>query len=121
LTGWKHAALAAAVAYALVVQALFLSFSGGVHAGMLRDGSGVLCVQDSRSAPDHQPSDAHGGLCCVMGCHGSASAGPVPVQGAFERLAPLVLAVAPPAGARPSPASFSNVLPLGSRAPPRLG
>jgi hypothetical protein len=119
-TGWTRAAIVAAMAYAFVLQALLLSVSGAFHAAEAAQPQGIICVRNGSSAPDHSPPQAHDGLCCILSCHGSAPAGPVPAAAVFERLAPVAVVTRTPA--RPSVLGFSsNVLPLGSRAPPRLG
>jgi hypothetical protein len=118
--GWTRAAIAAVMAYAFVLQALLLSASGAVHAASVGQPLGIICVQDGSSAPDHSPAQDHGNLCCTLSCHGSGAAGPGPVAVALERIAPLAVA----SSRRADPPRLrltSNVLPLGSRAPPRLG
>jgi hypothetical protein len=119
IKGWKHAAIAAAVAYALVLQALLLSFSGAFHAAAA-EAQAIICVQDGTSAPVHSPEDAHGGLCCILSCNGSGAAGPVPILAPPERLTPTMAAIGAPGDPSVLPTS-PKVLPLGSRAPPRLG
>ncbi len=119
-TGWTRTALVAAMAYAFVLQMLLLPVGGVLHAATLARAQGILCVQDGTSAPDHSPAKAHDGLCCLAGCHGSGSSGPAPGSTALERLAPVALAAGTPGGSSVLIPS-SNVLPLGSRAPPRLG
>jgi len=117
---WTRAALAAAMAYVLVVQALLLAAGGALHAAAAAQPQGIICLQDGSSAPDHAPAKAHDTLCCTVSCHGSAAAGPAPSVAMPARWAPEALA-----GNRPAPSPrltlTSTVLPLGSRAPPRLG
>ena len=68
-----------------------------------------------------QGKKAHESLCCTVSCHGSGgAAGPVPVTAIPGRTAPVVSADDRPAVA-PHSRLTSDVLPLGSRAPPRLG
>jgi len=118
--GWTRAAFAAVMAYAFVMQALLLSVSGALHAAAAAQPQGIICLQDGSSAPDHAPAKAHDTLCCTVSCHGSAAAGPAPSVAMPVRWAPEALA-----GNRPAPSPrltlTSTVLPLGSRAPPRLG
>lgn len=120
ITGWKRAVLTALVAYALVLQTVLVSLSGAVHAAEAAGPQGVLCLQDGQRPSGHDPAKAHDGLCCTVSCQGAGLSGPVPESVSFERLAPVVLdprvSVASSVS-RPS----SNVLPVGSRAPPRLG
>ncbi|WP_201862172.1 hypothetical protein [Microvirga soli] len=118
--GWTRAAIAAVMAYAFVLQALLLSASGAVHAAAATETVGIICLQDGSSAPDHSPAKDHGTLCCTLSCHGSGPAGPVPVATILDRVAPLAVASARSAD-QPQLRLTSNVLPLGSRAPPRLG
>ena len=118
--GWTRAAIAAVMAYAFVLQALLLSASGAVHAAAATETVGIICLQDGSSAPDHSPAKDHGPLCCTLSCHGSGPAGPVPVATILDRVAPLAVASARSAD-QPQLRLTSNVLPLGSRAPPRLG
>jgi hypothetical protein len=119
-TGWTHAAIVAVVAYAFVLQALLLSVSGAFHAAAAAEAQGIICIQDGSSAPDHGPKKAHENLCCTLSCHGSGATGPIPSAVLVERIAPVAVASSRPAGA-PNLRPTSDVLPLGSRAPPRLG
>jgi hypothetical protein len=118
--GWARAAVTAVMAYAFVLQALLLSVSGAVHAAAATEAPGVICLQDGSSVPDQDPVKSHQGLCCTLSCHGSGAAGPAPAAATLAR-------VAAPDGLKshavdlPQPRLTSNVLPLGSRAPPRLG
>ncbi|NBJ10199.1 hypothetical protein [Microvirga arsenatis] len=118
--GWTRAAIAAVMAYAFVLQALLLSVSGAFHAAAAAQPQGIICLQDGSFAPDHAPAKAHDTLCCTVSCHGSAAAGPAPSVAVPARWEPEALA-----GNRPAPSPrltlTSTVLPLGSRAPPRLG
>jgi hypothetical protein len=118
--GWTRAAIAAVMAYAFVLQALLLSTSGAVHAAAATETVGIICLQDGSSAPDHSPAQAHENLCCSLSCHGSGAAGPVPSATILGRIAPLTVAGVRAADP-PQLRLTSNVLPLGSRAPPRLG
>jgi hypothetical protein len=120
ITGWKRAVLTALMAYALVLQTLLTSLSGAAHAAEASGPQGILCLQGSQAQSDHAPAKAHEGLCCTLSCHGAGSAGPAPVAALPNRLVPVALVQRAPAD--PSAARvFSNVLPVGSRAPPRLG
>ena len=118
--GWTRAVIAAVMAYAFVLQALLLSVSGAVHAATLAEPQGIICLQDDSAAPDHPPAKDHGSLCCTLSCHGSGPVGPTPAAAILDRVAPLAVT-----GLRTANSAqlrlTSNVLPLGSRAPPRLG
>jgi predicted CxxxxCH...CXXCH cytochrome family protein len=119
-TGWTRAAIVAVMAYAFVLQALLLSVGGAIHAASAAEAQGVICIQDGSSAPDHGPTKAHENLCCTLSCHGSGPAGPAPVAAVPAWIAPMTVSGGPivePASLRLT----SDVLPLGSRAPPRLG
>jgi hypothetical protein len=119
--GWKRAVLTALMAYALVLQTLLTSLGGAAHAAETAGLQGILCLPSGgQTQSDHAPAKAHDGLCCTLSCHGAGPAGPAP--GAFlpNRLAPVALAEPVPADASVL-RLFSNVLPVGSRAPPRLG
>ncbi|MBD2748195.1 hypothetical protein IC232_15970 [Microvirga sp. BT688] len=118
--GWTRAAIAAVMAYAFVLQALLLSASGAVHAAVAAETVGIICVQDGSAGPDHSPAKDHGTLCCTLSCHGSGTAGPAPLTAAPERIASFSLA-SDRTTELPRLRLTSNVLPLGSRAPPRLG
>ncbi|MBJ6128220.1 hypothetical protein [Microvirga splendida] len=119
--GWTRAAIAVVMAYAFVLQALLLSASGAVHAAAAAaEPQGIICLQDGSSAPDHSPAKAHGNLCCTLSCHGSGPAGPLPGAVVLERIVPVAVMGDRPAD-QPRLRLTSNVLPLGSRAPPRLG
>jgi hypothetical protein len=123
-TGWTRAAIVAVMAYAFVLQALLLSASGALHAAAAAETQAIICLQDGSidgsSAPDHGPKKAHETLCCTLSCHGSGTAGPVPTAAIPARIAPRATT-----GDRttepPHLRLTSDVLPLGSRAPPRLG
>ena len=119
-TGWTRAAIVAVMAYAFVLQALLLSVGGAFHAAAAADAQGIICFQDGSSAPDHGPKKAHENLCCTLSCHGSGAAGPAPIAAVPDRIAPTA-----GSGNRivdpPHLRLTSDVLPLGSRAPPRLG
>jgi hypothetical protein len=121
MKGWKQAGITAAVAYALALQALLLSFGGALHAGAANLPQAIICLPSQQPAPDHAPVDAHDSLCCILSCNASVPpAGPVPALAFLDR-PPSV----PNATGIFRPAPFlrlaSNVLPVGSRAPPRLG
>jgi hypothetical protein len=118
--GWTHTAIAVVMAYAFVLQALLLSVSGAVHAAAAAETVGIICLQDGSSAPDHSPAKDHANLCCTLSCHGSGPAGSVPAAVIVGRIAPLAVASSRVADL-PRLRLTSNVLPLGSRAPPRLG
>jgi hypothetical protein len=118
--GWTRAAIAAVIAYAFVLQALLLSVSGAVHAAAAAQPQAIICLQDGSPAPDQSPAKAHGNLCCTLNCHGSGSAGPAPAAAILGRTAPLAV-VSGRAADPPHLRRTSDVLPLGSRAPPRLG
>jgi hypothetical protein len=121
ITGWKRAAVAAAVTYALVLQGLLLSLGGALHAAEASGPQAVICAEGAAGGQDRgAPAKAHDALCCILGCHGSTAAGPLPGFTALKRPAPAALdikAAGEPAVLRVA----SKVLPLGSRAPPRLG
>lgn len=126
--GWKRAAVTAIAAYALVVQALLLSFGGALHAAPADAPQGILCSWDSKLAPNDKPvpdepspAKPHDGLCCILGCgHSAGAAGLAPAAAEIERPLP-VLVVAGLSREAPFLRLASNVLPVGSRAPPRLG
>lgn len=118
--GWTRAVIAAVMAHALVLQALLLFASAAVHAAAAAEPQGIICLQDGSPAPDHSPAKNHWNLCCTLSCHGSGAAGPVPAAAIFDRIAPLAAASARSVH-RPPLSLTSTVLPLGSRAPPRLG
>ena len=118
--GWTHAAIAAVMAYAFVMQVLLLSMSGAVHAAAAAQPQAIICLQDGSPAPDGSPAKTHGNLCCSLSCHGSGSAGPPPGTAVLERIVPVAVIGDQPAHP-PQLRLTSNVLPLGSRAPPRLG
>jgi len=120
ITGWRRAVLAALMAYALVLQAVLVSLGGAAHAAQAAGPQGVLCLQGGQNQPDRAPAQAHDGLCCTLSCHGAGPAGPAPEFVPAERLAPAALDRRMPADLSAA-RRFSNVLPVGSRAPPRLG
>lgn len=122
IAGWKRAVLTVALAYALVLQALLLSTSGAVQAGAVDLPQAVLCLSGPDHTPDHPvPDTGHHALCCILGCHGAgATGGPPPAGAALPRRPPAALAAVPIPEA-PALRLASDVLPVGSRAPPRLG
>lgn len=118
--GWKRAAVTAVVAYALALQGLLLSLGGALHAAEASGPQAIICVDGAATGQDRAPAKAHDALCCILSCHGSTAAGPLPAFAVLKRPAPAVLeikAAGEPAVLRVA----SKVLPLGSRAPPRLG
>jgi hypothetical protein len=119
-TGWKRAAIAAALAYVLVLQGLLLSLGGALHAAEASGPQTIICVEGTATGQDRAPLKAHDALCCTLSCHGSTAAGPLPV---FSVLKQRILAPADirPSGPFPVHRLASHVLPVGSRAPPRLG
>ncbi len=119
-TGWKRVAFAAMLAYALVLQTVLVSLAGASHAVAAVGPEGVLCLRDGQAAPDHSPAASHDGLCCLVGCHGSGPAGPAPVAASLLRFEPVRAGAVQPAASLAS-LPTPNILPLGSRAPPRLG
>lgn len=119
-TGWTRAAIVAVMAYGFVLQALLLSVSGAFHAAAAAQPQGIICLQDGASAPDQGPKKAHENLCCTLSCHGPGAAGPVPAAVILDRFAPIA-AIGDGFAETPHLRLTSNVLPLGSRAPPRHG
>lgn len=119
--GWTRAAIVAVMAYAFILQALLLSVSGAVHAAAsAAEPQGIICLQDGSAAPDQTPKKAHEDLCCTLSCHGSGAAGPEPLTAVLLPALTVSLSGDKPT-ARPHLRPTSDVLPLGSRAPPRLG
>ena len=119
-TGWRRAAITAAVAYALVLQGLILSLGGALHAADASGPQTIICAEGSATGQDRAPAKAHDALCCTLNCHGSTAAGPLPIVSVLKRRAPAVLEIR--AAGKPAVLRVaSHVLPLGSRAPPRLG
>jgi len=121
ITGWKRAAITAVLAYALALQALLTSLGGALHAGEAHWPQAIICEAGAQSPSNPAPAEAHDVLCCVLSCHGSASsAGPAPVGASVARPVRVAAAGVPyPDTSFPRPAS--DILPVGSRAPPRLG
>jgi hypothetical protein len=120
VAGWKHAVLTALMAYALVLQTTLLSLGAAAHAAEAAGPQAILCASKGLTQSDHSPATAHDGLCCILGCHGAGPSGPAPEIASIERLAPVLRdapAPADPSITHPS----SDVLPVGSRAPPHLG
>lgn len=120
IAGWKRAVLTALMAYAFVLQTVLVSLGGAAHAAETAGLQGILCQQDSQARPDRDPAKAHEGLCCTLSCHHQAGTGGLLPESVFmERLAPALLIARAPL-AHSLSRSFSRVLPVGSRAPPRL-
>ncbi|MXQ13493.1 hypothetical protein [Microvirga makkahensis] len=120
ITSFRRAVLTALTAYVLVLQTVFASFGGAAHAAQAAGPGGILCLQDGQTRPDPAPANGHDGLCCTLSCHGGGAAGPAPAFVPAVRLAPVTLdehVQADPSAVH----LFSTVLPVGSRAPPRLG
>ncbi|WP_243369756.1 hypothetical protein [Microvirga solisilvae] len=120
ISGWKRAALAALVAYALVLQTVLVSLSGAAHAAEAAGPQGILCLQDGQARPDHDPAKAHDGLCCILSCHHAGTGGPLSEAVSLEQPLAVVLIAHGPVVSSHSPVT-STILPVGSRAPPRLG
>ncbi|KLK89848.1 hypothetical protein AA309_29115 [Microvirga vignae] len=120
IMAFKRAVLTALMAYALVLQTILVSLSGAAHAAEAAGRQGILCLEYGRTQPDHGPATTHDGLCCTLSCHGTGPSGPAPETASAERrLDPVALSVRAPVDAFLIRLS-SNVLPVGSRAPPRL-
>lgn len=121
LRRWQRAGIVAALAYALALQALLFAFGGALHAqdALIPGPTAILCGQGKGAVPD-APAQAHDALCCVLSCGVSATTGPLPAVAGLERPAalPQTVAFLP---AEPLLVRFSGFLPVGSRAPPRLG
>lgn len=122
LKRWQRAGITAAIAYALVVQALLSSLGGVLHAQAAGLPQNVICAQDGdRTAPGdpHAPASAHNALCCILSCGVSP---PMPAP-AFVSIATPAIVAALVIFRPETPVSrlSSDVLPVGSRAPPRLG
>jgi len=125
ITGWKRASLAAMLAYALTLQGVLLALGGAMHVQAAALPETVLCLEAVDGfAPDRPGPADHGSdhtLCCIAGCTaGIGAAGPGPGTAALRARFPV------PADSRPAidmAASVvaSSTLPVGSRAPPRLG
>lgn len=120
ITGWKRAVLTALMAYAFVLQTVLVSLGGAAHAADMAGPQGIICHQDGQSLPDHDPAKAHDGLCCTLSGHGAGPAGPLPAAALPQRL-PSVSLDGPVRADLSAPSHSSDVLPVGSRAPPRLG
>ncbi|KAB0268087.1 hypothetical protein [Microvirga brassicacearum] len=124
ITGWKRTALAGMLAYALALQGVLLALGGAMHVQAATLPETVLCLSDGQGGSPHQPGQTDHALCCILSCGVSvASAGPVPVTASLQPLQPrqpLPIDLRPTVGASPRAIAL-NVLPVGSRAPPRLG
>lgn len=120
-TLWQRAGITAVIAYALALQALLFSYGGVFHPESVAGPAGIICSEGSgHSAPD-APAAAHDALCCILSCGVSAApAGPLPALAGIARpaTAPVIIAFLPD---EPPLARIAGVLPVGSRAPPRLG
>ena len=121
---WKRAAITAVIAYGLALQAILLPFGGLRQAQSAPFEHGIICLQDAAGqARDDAESRSkpHGMLCCTWGCFQKAAfAGPIPPFALIPAFGRFWTA----AGPHPVPAvlaSSLDVLPLGARAPPRLG
>ncbi len=124
-------ALAAALAYGLVLQALLMGLAGGLQAGHARSGAGieaaalmVLCSPGGEhgrpGGPPGSPGSHHDAAadpCCLAGCGAAPAAMP---ERAVAGLAhSRAVDDAPPPRASPDPVrSRAALRPLGARAPP---
>ncbi|WP_230534377.1 hypothetical protein [Microvirga roseola] len=115
-----RSAVAAVLAYALALQAILFAFGGAYHAVAAPGPQAILCVTNGDVGPDRLPAKAHDGLCCTLSCHGSGPAGPLPAAIHAERLSSDQAVIAT-AGEAPVFRASHGFLPVGSRAPPRLG
>jgi len=123
LRRWQRAGIVAALAYALALQALLFAFGGALHAhdALILGPTAILCGEGKGAAPTpDRPAQAHDALCCVLSCGVSATAGALPEVAGLARPAalPRLVAFLP---AEPLLVRSSGFLPVGSRAPPRLG
>ncbi|WP_210496364.1 hypothetical protein [Microvirga antarctica] len=121
--GWKRTAMAVALAYALVLQGLLLALGGATHAHAAGSPQTALCLpgaQTGSAGSPHESGQADHALCCLLGCGAvTVSAGPPPVVSSLRERRPILLSL----GTLPAPHALpvaSAVLPVGSRAPPRL-
>jgi hypothetical protein len=127
-SAWWRGAVAAACAYALMLQSCLAAYTGAAHAVVP---PGILCAttgdagphgltQDSLSqdSPFREDHAGHAGLCCILAVSGSIPFhGLVPSPAAFGGPRPFVAPAPGPDGrAAPSPACARP--PVGSRAPP---
>jgi hypothetical protein len=121
ITGWKRTALAATLAYALALQGVLLALGGAMHVQAAGLPETVLCLQADDGGSPHQPAHTDHALCCILGSGtGVGPAGPAPAAASLDIRRPVPVDLRPIV-ASSAPASTSNVLPVGSRAPPRLG
>lgn len=119
ITGWKRTALAAMLAYALALQGVLLALGGAMHVQAATLPETVLCLSDDQGGSPHQPGQTDHALCCILSCGVSVgSAGPVTAS--LQPRQPLPVDLRPTVDASPRAVAL-NVLPVGSRAPPRLG
>lgn len=120
-TGWRRTALVAALAYVLALQGVLLALGGAMQVQAAGLPATLLCVQKDDGGTAHQPGSAEHALSCALACSvSSAPDGPLPVIASL----PMSRAVPVTAGfkaGRQRLAASSAVLPVGSRAPPRLG
>ena len=122
-SAWWRGAVAAACAYALLLQACLAAYTGAAHAAIP---PGILCATTGDAGPHGPPRDSpprddhagHAGLCCILAVSGSIPFhGLVPSPAAFDGPRPCVAPAAGPEGlSAPSPICARP--PVGSRAPP---
>ncbi|MGO4572094.1 hypothetical protein [Microvirga sp. 2TAF3] len=121
LTRWQRAAITVAISYALILQAVLFSLGGALHAQAAGLPQEIICTQGAGADSSRAPAKPHAALCCILSCGVSAPpAGPVPVLAHIAQ--PVSVQVANGfLAAKPFLRLASAVLPVGSRAPPRLG
>jgi hypothetical protein len=120
---WWRAAVAAACAYALMLQACLAAYTGAAHAALP---PGILCATTGDGGPHAPPQDlppledhaGHAGPCCILAGSGSIPLhGLVPSHAAFGGPRPCLAPAAGPEG-RAAPSPVCARPPVGSRAPP---
>lgn len=120
-TALRRAAMALAVAYLLVLQAILGGMAGGAHAaaGIALDPFGQVICANGASGPASPADPAHHAPdCCTTGCQTSAGAAlpPPSAAGPARTLAPVrARATLPPASV---PARHAERTPRHTRAPP---
>lgn len=117
---WRRAAVSAVIAYALVLQVFAASLADAAHAVSRGSSGTVFCLTDKADGSAGGPEKGHDSRCCILGCQNvTAAPGPQPVLFGRDSQWPTLVLTDRSYGPFFTPRALA-VLPVGSRAPPRL-
>jgi hypothetical protein len=113
-------AIALAAAYALVLQTLLFAF-GWCPQAIAGPAPGFICSQASHQAPGQPAAPDAPCPCCAMACCSAVALTDRPSDHVLSPPAFPTRATVSTVAQRAAHESFALILPVGARAPPRLG